>query len=151
MNSLARSVSPRRIRFAETVLTAGRLRVQPAERSTWPPLVPYLPPPSSRGAKTTTRKKIKDLQQGAIQADPLPDIEEENGISQQVQYPPVLQGVRDNMIKFPNCVVITRVGNFYEVGVKSAIMWQSSDRNTSNSSTLTMPRNGLPCSISNSL
>jgi hypothetical protein len=55
------------------------------------------------------------------------------------------------MIKFPNCVVITRVGNFYEVGVKSAIMWQSSDRNTSNSSTLTMPRNGLPCSISNSL
>ena len=68
-----------------------------------------------RGAKTTTRKRIKDLQQGAIHAEPLPEFEEEH-VSQQAQYPPVLQGVRENILKFPNCVVITRVGNFYEVG-----------------------------------
>ena len=58
---------------------------------------------------------MRDLQQGAIQAEPLPKFEGDQS-PQQAQYPPVLQGVRDNMIKFPNCVVITRVGNFYEVG-----------------------------------
>ena len=58
---------------------------------------------------------MKDLQQGAIQAEPLPEFEDDQN-SAQVQYPPVLQGVRENMLKFPNCVVVTRVGNFYEVG-----------------------------------
>jgi hypothetical protein len=67
-----------------------------------------------RGAKTTTRKKIKDLKQGAIQAEPLPEFVEDN-VAQQPVYPPVLQGVRENIVKFPNCIVITRVGNFYEV------------------------------------
>jgi hypothetical protein len=119
MSSFARSVSSIRVRLLKTVLAGARSRAHPAARSPWPALISFLTPPVSRGAKTTTRKKIKDLQQGAIQADPLPDLEEENGVSQQIQYPPVLQGVRDNMVKFPNCVVITRVGNFYEVGVGS--------------------------------
>lgn len=67
-----------------------------------------------RGAKTTTKKKVKDLQQGAIQSDPLPDLEDDH-VAFQTQYPPVLQGVRENILKFPDCVVVTRVGNFYEV------------------------------------
>ena len=61
---------------------------------------------------------MKDLQQGTIHAEPLPAFEEEE-VSQEPQYPSVLQGVRDNTLKFPNCVIITRVGNFYEVGVAS--------------------------------
>lgn len=30
-------------------------------------------------------------------------------------YPTVVQSVRDNMAAHPDCVVLTRVGNFYEV------------------------------------
>lgn len=31
------------------------------------------------------------------------------------QYPTVVQGHRNNMRKFRNCVILTRVGGFYEV------------------------------------
>lgn len=50
------------------------------------------------------------MPQGVIKADTLPphdDVEPE--------YPPLLQSVRNNMIKFSHCVVVTRVGGFYEV------------------------------------
>ena len=59
-----------------------------------------------------TKKKLKDIEQGAIVAEPLSDLDED---VQQSTYPPLLQGVRANMDKFPNCVVLTRVGNFYEL------------------------------------
>lgn len=66
----------------------------------------------SRGAKTKTAVKLKELTQGIIQTDcvPLPE-EDEDPV-----YPTVVQGVKNNMVKFQNCVVLTRVGNFYEVG-----------------------------------
>jgi hypothetical protein len=67
--------------------------------------------PLSRGAKTKTTKKLKELHQGVIAADPLPELETDNA----PQYPTVVQGAKNNMIKFSNCVLITRVGNFYEV------------------------------------
>ena len=67
--------------------------------------------PLSRGAKTKTTKKLKELHQGVIAADPLPELETDNA----PQYPTVIQGAKNNMIKFSNCVLITRVGNFYEV------------------------------------
>ena len=60
-----------------------------------------------------TKKKVKELPQGAIQADPLPEIEDES-TSHYPQYPPLLQGVRANMSKYPKCLLMTRVGNFYE-------------------------------------
>ena len=60
-----------------------------------------------------SKKKVKDLQQGAIQAEPLPDLEDESTPSYP-QYPPLLQGVRANMAKYPNSLLMTRVGNFYE-------------------------------------
>ncbi|RMZ75463.1 hypothetical protein DV738_g5444, partial [Chaetothyriales sp. CBS 135597] len=66
-----------------------------------------------RGAKTVSKKKVKELQQGVIQADPLPEIEDDR-LSTYPQYPPLLQGVRANMAKYPNCLLMTRVGNFYE-------------------------------------
>lgn len=31
------------------------------------------------------------------------------------QYPTVIQGAKYNMQKFKDCVLLTRVGNFYEV------------------------------------
>ncbi|RMZ90904.1 hypothetical protein DV736_g1854, partial [Chaetothyriales sp. CBS 134916] len=66
-----------------------------------------------RGAKTVSKRKVKELQQSVIQADPLPDIEDDLA-STYPQYPPLLQGVRANMAKYPNCLLMTRVGNFYE-------------------------------------
>jgi len=65
----------------------------------------------SRFATTKSTKKIRELQQGAIRADPLPEQEADDA----PQYPTVLQGARNNMIKFGNCVLLTRVGSFYEV------------------------------------
>ena len=57
-----------------------------------------------------------DLHQGIIQTDPLPELEADDA----PQYPTVVQGAKNNMIKFSNCVVLTRVGNFYEVSNKAA-------------------------------
>jgi hypothetical protein len=65
----------------------------------------------SRGAKTKATKKLKELYQGVIAADPLPELDANNA----PQYPTVIQGAKNNMMKFNNCVLITRVGNFYEV------------------------------------
>ncbi|KAI1619111.1 DNA mismatch repair protein MutS [Exophiala viscosa] len=69
-----------------------------------------------RGAKTMSRKKVKELPQGAIQAEALPEIPPDD----EPQYPTVLQGVRNNMAKFDNCVLLTRVGNFYELYFEQA-------------------------------
>jgi hypothetical protein len=55
--------------------------------------------------------KVKDLAQGVIGIDPLPDLEADDT----PQYPAVVRGAKNNMIKFSDCVVLTRVGNFYEV------------------------------------
>ncbi|KIW16845.1 hypothetical protein PV08_04035 [Exophiala spinifera] len=69
-----------------------------------------------RGAKTTTRRKVKDLQQGAIQGESLPELPSDD----EPQYPALLQGVKNNMARFDNCVLLTRVGNFYEMYFEQA-------------------------------
>ncbi|KAJ4516493.1 MutS protein 1 [Exophiala dermatitidis] len=69
-----------------------------------------------RGAKTTTRKRLKELQQGALQGGPLPEL----AVDEEPQYPTVLQGAKQNMAKFDNCVLLTRVGNFYELYFEQA-------------------------------
>lgn len=63
-----------------------------------------------RGAKTTSKLKLKDLPQGALKLEPYKD-----GADDTPRYPAVVQGHRNNMQKFKNCVVLTRVGGFYEV------------------------------------
>ena len=65
----------------------------------------------SRGAKTKASLKVQDLPQGVIVNEPLPELETDDA----PQYPAVAQGAKNNMIKFGDCVVLTRVGNFYEV------------------------------------
>jgi DNA mismatch repair ATPase MutS len=76
-----------------------------------------LPPHCQRrGAKTTSRKKVKELQQGAIVADSLPDLPADD----EPQYPTLLQEAKNNMAKFENCVLLTKVGNFYELYFEQA-------------------------------
>ncbi|KAB2573957.1 MutS protein-like protein 1 [Lasiodiplodia theobromae] len=64
----------------------------------------------ARGKKTTTLD-AKDLPQGLIGGAPLEDPDEDAGPA----YPTVLQQVRNNMRKFDHCVLLTRIGNFYEL------------------------------------
>lgn len=72
------------------------------------PVSPHLE--HRKGAKTKSTLKLKDLPQGALKLEPYND-----GADDAPQYPAVVQGHRNNMQKFKNCVVLTRVGGFYEV------------------------------------
>jgi hypothetical protein len=64
-----------------------------------------------RGAKTVSTVRLRDLPQGPLMPEqPLAPLV--NDVS---QYPTVIQGARNNMVKFQNCVLLTRVGSFYEV------------------------------------
>lgn len=62
-----------------------------------------------RGAKSRSTVKLADLPQGSISIEPLPRDEGTPA------YPTVVQQARSNMTKFENCVLLTRVGSFYEV------------------------------------
>lgn len=63
-----------------------------------------------RGAKKKSSTRLEELPQGRLEAEssftPL-----DNDVP---QYPTVIQGAKNNMLKFKNCVLLTRVGNFYE-------------------------------------
>ncbi|KAK1241649.1 hypothetical protein MKX07_007472 [Trichoderma sp. CBMAI-0711] len=60
--------------------------------------------------RTRTTVKLSDLPQGPIPAEPLP-AEEQN----EPAYPTVISQARRNMDKFEGCVLLTRVGGFYEL------------------------------------
>lgn len=66
-----------------------------------------------RGKKTKTVVSLDDLPQGVIRVDPLPPLEEEPPPAP--AYPTVVLQARRNMHKFDNCVLLTRVGGFYEL------------------------------------
>lgn len=63
---------------------------------------------ATKRKKTTV--KLSDLPQGKIAASPLV-FEEQNGPA----YPTVILQARRHMDKFDKCVLITRVGGFYEL------------------------------------
>jgi hypothetical protein len=65
----------------------------------------------SRGAKTKVTIKLKDLPQGLLKEGTGFQEDADNGPA----YPTVIQQARNNMRKFEDCVVLTRVGGFYEV------------------------------------
>lgn len=81
--------------------------------------VPMTTVQSRRGAKKNTTLKLKDLPQGPLQK--LEPYTEDDS----PRYPTVVQGHRNNVQKFKNCVVLTRVGNFYEVRLRSFVEWYS--------------------------
>lgn len=66
---------------------------------------------TARGAKTTSKVKLQDLPQGLL--PPLPPHERDDEPAP--AYPPVIQQHLNNVTKFSNCVVLTRVGSFYEL------------------------------------
>ncbi|KAL1967158.1 hypothetical protein VTN77DRAFT_3449 [Rasamsonia byssochlamydoides] len=76
---------------------------------------PWIAQCSYRRAKTTSTTKLKDLPQGALKLEAYND-----GSDDAPRYPAVVQGHRNNMEKFKNCVVLTRVGNFYELYFEQA-------------------------------
>ena len=65
-----------------------------------------------RGKRTKTVVKLEDLPQGAIKFEPLPADEVEEATP---AYPTVILQAKRNMQKFDNCVLLTRVGGFYEM------------------------------------
>ena len=73
-----------------------------------------LPKSHVRGAKSKTTVQLKDLPQGILKTDNVASEEEDEGLT----YPTVVQQARNNMRKFENCVLLTRVGGFYEVHLK---------------------------------
>jgi hypothetical protein len=70
------------------------------------------PPPWTRGAKIKSTFRLRDLPQGTLKLEPYND-----GADETPRYPTVVQGHRNHMQKFKNCVVLTRVGSFYEVSL----------------------------------
>lgn len=63
-----------------------------------------------RGAKRKATLTLHELPQGNISSTPLPPLDDV-----EPEYPPLLQQVRNNIVKFSHCVLLTRVGGFYEV------------------------------------
>ena len=72
---------------------------------------PPIPKVLYRGAKSRTTLQLTDLPQNVIRSEKLVKLKENEG----PVYPTVLRQVRSNMQKFENCVILTRVGGFYEV------------------------------------
>jgi len=70
-----------------------------------------LPKIWTRGLKRKATIRIKDLPQGPLPPKAAGTVAESDGPA----YPTVIQQARNNMRKFSHCVVLTRVGNFYEV------------------------------------
>lgn len=71
-----------------------------------------------RGKKTKSSMRLEDLPQGPINMHhPLPpELESDEAPA----YPTVVLQARRNMQKFENCVLLTRVGGFYELYFKHA-------------------------------
>ncbi|KAI9794493.1 MAG: DNA mismatch repair ATPase msh1 [Candelina submexicana] len=65
-----------------------------------------------RGKKIKTTAKLQELPQGVIALQPITAEELKDEPS---GYPTVVQQARNNMRKFDNCVLLTRVGGFYEL------------------------------------
>jgi DNA mismatch repair ATPase MutS len=70
-----------------------------------------LPTVFHRGAKRTTKVTLDSLPQGELPALP----KDETDTVPEKSYPPVLQQHLNNVRKFSDCVVLTRVGDFYEM------------------------------------
>lgn len=64
-----------------------------------------------RGLKPKVTIRVEDLPQGPLPSKAADTVTANDGPA----YPTVIQQARNNMRKFAHCVVLTRVGNFFEV------------------------------------
>ncbi|KAI5210702.1 hypothetical protein E4T39_00182 [Aureobasidium subglaciale] len=94
--------------FRQARLPLARLAYSSAPRSFTPSYC------ALRGAKTKSTIKFQDLPQGALAPAALPIAEEYPDDQVQV-YPRVIQQHLNNVNKFSDCVVLTRIGSFYEL------------------------------------
>ena len=95
-----------------------------------------------RGAKSKAIVQLKELPQGPLGGqEALVEAEDEAPA-----YPPVVQQAWNNMQKFEDCVVVTRVGNFYEVRWRDRDMRE--DAECRGSFTSTTQTNMVPSSTS---
>ena len=67
----------------------------------------------ARGLKTVSQTSLEDLPQGSLGAST--DSKE----SEPKEYPVVVRQAKENMAKYRNCVLLTRVGGFYEVSCQN--------------------------------
>lgn len=89
-------------------------------RSTWTRLASTEAARKPRKKKgTTVDVELKPVPQGVIEGLPLQDEE----AFQDGGWPTVLQQVQNNMRKFEHCVVLTRIGNFYELYFEHATIY----------------------------
>jgi len=88
----------------ETSRPSARPRALPQLCSVWHKVHQH------RGARKKAAVALDDVPQGLLPGNPLPPLEDA-----EPEYPPLLQQVRNNMLKFSHCVLLTRVGGFYEV------------------------------------
>ncbi|KAI9794185.1 MAG: hypothetical protein M1816_006110 [Peltula sp. TS41687] len=70
--------------------------------------------PCRRGAKTSSKLKLNDLPQGVVPLEPL-EITNDEPV-----YPTVVKQAKENMRAFEHCVLLTRVGSFYELYFEQA-------------------------------
>ncbi|KAI1105212.1 muts domain V-domain-containing protein [Jackrogersella minutella] len=73
-----------------------------------------------RGKKTKSSIKLEDLPQGAIRMNDLPPLPPPKEEEEEPAYPTVVLQAYRNMQKFENCVLLTRVGGFYELYLSQA-------------------------------
>ena len=67
-----------------------------------------------RGKKTKTTVNLADLPQGLVHRSQTEAVQPET-VQDEPPYPTVVLQARRNMDKFDNCVLLTRVGGFYEL------------------------------------
>ena len=79
--------------------------------SRWVPYLQAVTKIHGRGAKSRATIPLRDLQHDGNEVrQPLEESKDDGP-----GYPTVVQQARNNMRKFENCVLLTRVGSFYEV------------------------------------
>ncbi|KAH0608867.1 uncharacterized protein H6S33_001095 [Morchella sextelata] len=91
-----------------------------ARQLQWQPRAPLRKPPQSRGAKQKSKVRFDELPQGLLGTGGLPPLPESEGEKGGESYSTVIQQARNNMRRFPQCVLLTRVGGFYELYFENA-------------------------------
>jgi hypothetical protein len=110
-----RLLSTTSLRRSSYQLSSTRCLVNHEVRRPW--LLP-LTKIHGRGAKSKATVPLRDLQHdGGEVRQPLQETQDDGP-----GYPAVVQQARNNMRKFENCVLLTRVGSFYEVHI---LRWTS--------------------------
>ena len=111
-NEVARTF---RIQLARIPPTFLKCVLSPSSRASldcqiWKRNLSYIP---QRGAKSSTKIKVNDLPQGMLESDRVLEEPEDGGAA----FPMMIQQARNNMRKFEDCILLTRVGGFYEVAL----------------------------------